>query len=127
DFVRAIDRLSVRLLAEQRLAVGPPVVVIARAPQHRGGQLDQLANPLVLRLGTVIGDVAGDDHRVGRGGQPREISDDPSGALGTPLTRIDVDVADVRNQDHAPNVRAPGPPARRPKVYGWRRWSTRPA
>jgi hypothetical protein len=68
---------------------------------HRG----ELADGLVLGVQAVVGDVAGDHDRVqaggtgGTGGEGVEVGEDPARALGGAGSGVDVDVADVRDDN----------------------------
>ena len=72
-----LRRLGVGVLAEEPPRIGLPLVVVAHHPHHLSahlgrGRLDELAQPRVRRRLGAVGQVAGEDQRLGRGAHPAQ-------------------------------------------------------
>lgn len=73
DAVRGVDRPIVVGLAEQFRPQCSADVVVAGAEQHGIGRVEQLAGFPVRGRVAAVCDVAGDEERVGRGGQGAQV------------------------------------------------------
>jgi hypothetical protein len=98
--------------------------VVARTQQYRHRQIEQRANPLVLGRLAVVGHIAGDQHDIDRCRQPGNIPQDRRGPLDTALAGVDVDVAEMRDDDHTGTL---GTPPQRVEIQSRTRGATAPS
>jgi hypothetical protein len=67
----------------------------------------------------VVGQIAGDNDRVDRSPEVREVAHDPRGPVDAALPVVNVDVAVVRDDQHAGTVSAGLAGCRRPIRERW--------
>ena len=91
----------ITLAAEKHAAERGPIVVVARADQHRPRTGQQRPRLLVLAGQAVIGDVPGDQHRVQRRPAAGQAGHDRADPVGPGLTAVQMRVTQLRENDHA--------------------------
>jgi hypothetical protein len=87
-------------LAEEHAAIRGPVVVVTRAQEHRRRRGQRVAYHVIFGLGSVVREIAGDQDRVHRPAQAVQVAHHPLGALDGLGPAADVDVADMRDEEH---------------------------